>query len=449
MLWIIAKKEFLENLLNQRFAISIVLAALIAWMSTFALTKNYNDEVADYYRRVNLQSGMLDSYFHMQAWGGAVTRPPKPPSVLSSLVRGIQSDWIMLGSLDENPVPALSPFMDILFVIGIIMSVAALTLSYDRISGEKEIGTLKLLVIGSYARAKILLGKWLGGILSVVLILLIAFVGSVLIAYILSQSAWTATEWITLGALFFLSALYCTSFYSIGLYISAKTKQPSDSVILALLFWILFTLIIPTLPPYIADTIYPTPSASKLQYELFFKLEQERRDAIRALRAPYVAQRISENEIAEITKAETDKINAEYSRKRHKKEQSAMDKSAVRELITALFHFFSPFSSYALAGAELTATGAWNQVDFIRKASSYEVNITEYLNRKEEEAKKTNSNYTKMTKLDVRDRPRFDYAEEDISHRLAAAAIHSIFVMIYAMLFFVLAWKAFLRYDVR
>ena len=443
------KKEFLENLLNQRFAVSLLLAALISWMSTFVLTKNYNDDVKDYYRRVNVQNRMLDDYFHAHAWGGAITRPPKPPSTLSSLARGVPKDWVVLGSLDENPVPILFPFMDILFVIGIIMSIAALTLSYDRISGEKESGTLKMLVMGSYARTEILLGKWLGGLFSIFLILVIAVSGSVLIAYVLSQSSWTATEWIALGALFVLSALYCASFYSLGLYISTKTESPSDSVILALLFWILFTLIIPTIPPYVADAIYPTPSAAKIQYEMFFKLEEERRDAIRALRAPYAAKGMSENEITRITKAENDKIMAKYSRQKGEMEQMAITKYAAQELITALLHFFSPFSSYALAGAELTATGAWDQLDFTRKASNYEFTFREYLNRKEEEVKRVNPDYTGMTKLDIRDRPRFQYKEEAISYRFMASAVHTVFILIYVVLFFVLAWKAFLRYDVR
>ncbi|MGB9774653.1 MAG: ABC transporter permease subunit [Bacteroidota bacterium] len=449
MIWTIVKKELLENLLNQRFAISLVLVTLISWTSTFVLTKNYNEEVNDYYQRVNFQDRMIDDYFHMAGWDGSLMMPPKPPPILSSLARGVRKDW-GFGSLDENPVPILFPFMDILFVIGIIISIASLTLSYDSISGEKELGTLKMLVIGLCGRGKILFGKWLGGLLSVLLILLIAVLGSVLIAYSLSQSSWTVTEWSALAALLVLSALYCASFHSIGFYISAKSSSASDSMIISLLSWVLLTLILPTIPPYLAEAMSPAPSPAKVQYEVFFTLKQQEDNAIEAIRAPYKAKGMNENEIREITKPEVDKIVAEYEKKADELKQSALRKSAVREGITALLHFLSPFSSYALAGAELTATGALNQLYFVDKAQRYlGILYRDYLPRKIEEAKSKNPNYTQMTKLDIQDRPRFGYREENISYRLVASAIHTVFILIYTFLFLILAWRAFVRYDVR
>jgi len=434
MLTNIIKKEFLENLLNQRFAISLVLAALISWTSTFILTKNYNDEVKDYYRRVNLQNRMIDDYFHLQGWDGGLMMPPKPAPKLSCLVQGIQRGLTIFGSIDENPVIVLFPFMDILFVIGIIMSIAALTLSYDRISGEKETGTLRLLLVSFHGRARLLLGKWVGGLLSVSIILVISLLGSVLIAYTLSESSWTTTEWIALLALFVLSALYCAVFYSLGLMISAKTLTPSDSIIIALVFWVLFTLILPTVPPYIANLLYSVPSPAKVQYQVFFILKEEEDAALRKA----------------TTKAEADKIIADYEARAEKLKTWTVRGSAVRELITALLHSLSPFSSYALAGAELTSTGALNQVDFYDKANRYVGMLyREYLPKREQEAKSRDPNFTTTTKLDIHDRPRFQYKEESVSYRLLASAAHTIFLLIYTVLFFVLAWKAFLRYDVR
>ncbi|MDZ7289471.1 MAG: ABC transporter permease [candidate division KSB1 bacterium] len=450
MLANIIKKEFLENLLNQRFAISLVLAALISWTSAFILTKNYNDEVKDYYRRVNLQNRMIDDYFHLRGWDGGLMMPPKPAPKLSCLVQGIQRGLTILGSIDENPVIVLFPFMDILFVIGMIMSIAALILSYDRLSGEKEAGTLRLLLVSSHGRAKLLLGKWVGGLLSVVIILVISLLGSVLIAYTLSESSWTSTEWVTLLALFVLSMLYCAVFYSLGLVISAKTHTPSDSIILALVFWVLFTIILPTVPPYIANVLHPVPSPARVQYEAFVILKQEEDAAIRKIQEPYYAKGMKDEEIRAMTKAEVDKIVADYEDRADKLKTSAVRGSAKREGITALLHLLSPFSSYALAGAELTATGALSQFDFYDKANRYVgILYRGYLPKKEEEAKRADPNFTGTTKLDIRDRPGFQYQEESITSRLLASAAHTAFLLIYTVLFFVLAWKAFLRYDVR
>ncbi len=450
MVWTIVKKEFLESLLDRKFIVSTILASLICWTSTCVLTMNYNDAVHDYYKRANFKDQMLDGYFNVSSAGGLIVRPLKPPSILSSLARGVLGDWIATGSIDENPVPTLFPFMDILFVIGIIMSIASLTLSYDRISGEKETGTLKMLMLGDYPRVKILLGKWMGGILSVLLILTLALSGSVLIALTLSQSHWTSIEWTAIAFLFILSILYCISFFSLGLYVSAKTKSPSDSIILSLVFWILFTLILPTVPPYIAEMVYPKPSSARIQYETLFRFEQERKTAIKSIEAPYLARGMQSPAIEETLKTEIEKINSDYSKSRHTIEQSVLTQAATYELITALIHFLSPFSSYALAGAELTATGVLNQVYFTSKASDYENSFfSDYLPRKVAEAKRFDPHYTGETVLDIRDRPRFEYVEEGIALRIGASAPHSMFILIYAVFFLVMAMKAFTRYDVR
>lgn len=450
MLATVVRKELWEDLVSQRFAISLLLATSICWTSIFVLTQSFNRERAEYNRRVNLKSQMLDNYFHSQAAGGMIVRPIKPPPTLSSIVRGSTGDWFVLGSIDENPVPALFPFMDLLFVIGLIMSVTALALSYDRISGEKESGMLKMLVLEGHARGKLLMGKWMGGVLSVLVILAIAFSGSVLIAHTLSESVWTAKEWTTLGMLFSISAFYCAAFFSLGLYVSTKSESPAVSVVLALLLWILFTLILPTVPPYIAKALYPTPSASRVQYELLFKLEHERKVSIRELTATYEAKGITSNKWPESVRAGVDSIRAEYRRKKRDTEKIVEENYAVRELITALLHFLSPFSSYVLAGAELSGTGALNQLHFLIRANEYENTFfREYLPRKEEEAKRRYPNYTGKAKLDISDRPRFEYVEEDLTARVAAAATHTVFILIYTALFFAMAWKSFLLYDVR
>ncbi len=450
MIWNIARKEFLANLLNQRFVISLVLLALISWTSTFILTKNYNDELNDYHRRVNLQNRMIDDYFHLQAWDGGLMMPATPPPVLSSLVQGVQRGIGVFGSIDENPVVVLFPFMDILFVVGVLMSIAALTLSYDRISGEKEAGTLRLLLASSCSRGRILLGKWMGGILSVLVLLMISLLGSVLVALTLSESSWSATEWIDIAALIVLSGLYCSVFYSLGLMISARTQTPSDSIILALMFFVLFALILPTVPPYIADIVYPVPSPAKAQYQAFVVMRQEDEAAYKKLREQYAAQGFKEDQINELIKPEWEKIHQEFLNKADELKTSVVRGSVVREGIAALFHALSPFSSYVLAGAEITATGALHQVYSLESADQYVARLyREYLPKKEAEARKANPNFTKTTKLDISDRPRFQYHEEPMVYRLAASGAHTVFLLIYLIVFLVLAWKAFRRFDVR
>jgi len=43
----------------------------------------------------------------------------------------------------------------------------------------------------------------------------------------------------------------------------------------------------------------------------------------------------------------------------------------------------------------------------------------------------------------------FSYEGLDLSIHFAPSIIHTSFILIYIVLFFMLAWKAFLKYDVR
>jgi ABC-2 type transport system permease protein len=450
MVWLITKKELLENLLDQRFLISLVLAALISWASTFVLSVNYTAEVDEFHERVNFQNRILNEQFTMQSWDGGLAMPPKPIPLLSPIARGITKDLTVYGSIDENPVPVIFPLNDILFSIGIIMSIAAMTLSYDKISGEKEAGMLKMLMTGSVSRARILLGKWLGGILSLGMILVVVFSGSILIALCISGSAWAATEWLSVISLFILSVAYCSSFYSLGLFISAKNQTSSDSVLISLLSWVILTLIMPTIPPYIASLVYPTPSPAKLQYEAFFEIKQQRDNAVNRLKAPLASKGIGDDQIAKELEDEVKRIDAEYNTQEEKLKEMVIKQSLVRESITAMLHFFSPYSSYRLAGAELTATGAMNQVFFIEEAQGYVNNLyRRYLPKKVKEAKAMNPTYSESSRLDIRDRPAFHYEDEQFSYRMAGAAIHSLFILLFSLLFWALAWRAFLTYDPR
>lgn len=449
MFYMVMKKELLNNLLNKRFLLLLILSLSIAWSSTFVLTNQYNEHVKEYYNQVNLQKEMLDDHFNLQAWDGALMMPPQKPSTLSSLVESVKNIFPIFTSLDLNPFPILFPFMDIVFIIGIILSVASLTLSYDSISGEKEIGTLKLLFNNPLSRAEVLIGKWLGGFLSVLIILLVTLIGTVLIASMLSQSIWAAPEWITIFSLFVLSVLYCAAFYSIGFYVSAKTHKASDSIIIALLFWLIFTLVIPTIPRYIAEIVYPTPSTSKIQYEVFFTLKQEEINSLNKIREPFIKKGFTPSDVEKITKPETEKIISDYENKADQLKQSAMRGSAIYEAITALLQFLSPYSSYVIAGSELTATGAANQINFANEEDLYVKELQKYINKKADIVKLGNKDFNDTTYIDIRNRPRFRYTALSISARLLSATTHTVFIFIYVILFFLLAWKAFLKYDVR
>jgi len=449
MLWHLVKKELLDNLLNKRFLVLLIISSIIAWSSVIILTQKYNSQRKDYFLQVNLQNDMINEYFSMNAWDGIVMMPPQPIPVLSSLVKSLPSALPYLASIDNNPIPILFPSMDIVFIIGIIMSIVSMSLSFDCITGEKESGTLKLLLVNGMSRRNIIIGKWMGGIISISMILMITLLGSVLIAVTISNTPWKIPEVSSLLILFGLSFLYCAAYFSMGLYVSTKTLSSANSIIVVILVWVLTTLIIPTAPKYLAEMVYSKPSVAKIQYEVFVTLKQEEEEKISEIKRPYLSQGIKDEEVEKITKSEIDKIIIEYENKIEGMKQYAIRSSVIYEAITGLLHFFSPYSCFILSSTEVAGAGVANQIDFLNKSQIYVSESRKYLLKRMDEEKQKDPSFSNSTMFNIKDRPQFHYNEISISNRVVAALTHTVFIFFYVVIFFVLAWKVFIRYDVR
>jgi len=160
MLKTIVAREFLNNLLNLRFMIGLVLCVIITVACIVILTNDYKHELAEYNLRVNRRDNILDNYANRRIlWG--MLHPYKPPARFRPLIIGAQSE--NSESFDYNSLSVLFPTLDFLFIVTIVLSLLAILFSYDAVTGERQSGTLKLVVANSISRVKILSGKLIGG----------------------------------------------------------------------------------------------------------------------------------------------------------------------------------------------------------------------------------------------------------------------------------------------
>ena len=96
----------------------------------------------------------------------------QPPNPLKVFVRGVEDRNGMVYKISsykepeaqapprDNPLSVLSPSMDLVFFVGVIMSLLAVVFGYDAVAGEKERGTLRLMLTYPVPRDTVLLGKW-------------------------------------------------------------------------------------------------------------------------------------------------------------------------------------------------------------------------------------------------------------------------------------------------
>ena len=107
-------------------------------------------------------------------------------------------------------------------------------------------GTLRLCLANPISRPVLLIGKFLGTLITV----LIPFVFAVLLNLaVISVDNWTqlsAADWGRLGLILLIAASYAGIFVGLGLMVSAGTREPRVSLVVLLLIWVGTVIFMPS-----------------------------------------------------------------------------------------------------------------------------------------------------------------------------------------------------------
>ena len=181
----IVAREFLESLESSRFIISTVLCVCLIVLAVYVSTDDYVERLRDH-------DAAVATHEKRTEWTTIYRRP----RVLGIFSEGVDKH---VGNMVEISIWA-SPFrargygwqsreteymasfasIDVAFVIKFILSLLAIFLTYDAISGEREAGLLRLVLSNSISRFTFLIGKLLGRFLSLLIPLVIGILISLL-----------------------------------------------------------------------------------------------------------------------------------------------------------------------------------------------------------------------------------------------------------------------------
>lgn len=471
----IIRKEILANILSFRFVVTLALLLIVVPVTTFVLTSDYLKKVSDSSLRRAETETYLRSYAHFNRIGN-ILRAAMPPLPSEVLVRGLSAD-VNLSEFDDDPLPVMFPLVDLVFVVTILMSLVALIFAYDAVSGEKEDGTLKLMLANGVPRPQVILAKIAGGGLTLLVPYIMSLVVGLLVILIHPGVGWGSANWAALGLITVGTILYVMLFYALGVFISARHQSSSASIMTSLLVWVLLVLVVPSLSPYIASFLSPTPSRIQVEREASRLGDTERDDLGRKLEAerlhdvlakyPILSEKISEAERKRLV--ERDPAAREAFEARRKAVQSAWDEAnrIQGEKITALTNaagqkekaqtslsrtisMISPLAVFSYLATDLNSTGIKNAAYFEQLRGVWDRAFGEYERKKiaDLQAKDPATDWWN-TAVDMSDRPRFEYREEGLGARVQAALPEFVLLFGYGLVFFVLAYVSFLRYDVR
>lgn len=172
-----------------------------------------------------------------------------------------------------NPVQLLFGNFDLTFVFIFIIPLLIIAFTYNLLSKEKELGTLRLL-----GAQPISLKKWLFQKISIrygifTLITLIAVLTAIAIT---SYDA--LSEGLSITGLIFMIAGYNLFWFVLAFLINIKINDSSKNAFALIGIWLFIVLIFPATINQLGDTLYPTPSRLKMINEIrLIKKENEER----------------------------------------------------------------------------------------------------------------------------------------------------------------------------
>ena len=275
-LWLIVQREFVSNVLTSRFMIGFVVCLISTAAAIFVQVEDYEKRLAAYHTAVQEHQEETRTWDLYSQVNPKAHRKPNPLSIFNVGMEKSGADMVSIelatpiweretqkqGS--DNPFLSIFVSVDVIFVFKIVLSALAILFAYNTISGEREGRYTKTGIIQSYSKDALVLGKYLGGMLSLFPIVVISFTVGLVIAYASPATAFGSDDLLRLIMVLIVSLLYVSICYLLGLLLSVWTKEAATTLILSMFIWGILTIVhsniatvaVSKFPPYTPQSPY-------------------------------------------------------------------------------------------------------------------------------------------------------------------------------------------------
>jgi ABC-type transport system involved in multi-copper enzyme maturation permease subunit len=328
---------------------------------------------------------------------------------------------------------------DFVYVVNVVLSLLAILFMFDAVCGERESGTLGLVLSNAVPRHALLLGKWIGGYLTLLVPFLLAVAGG--LVYAASRGALEAGQLPRVVLLVVVACLYVAVFFNMSLFISTTTRRPATSLLVCLLVWVVSTLAIPNLAPVTAKILEPTPSLEKIRAE---KAAVDREIDLKLRRLTLTSGELSYGRKIELAQ---ENLNSERERRKKRWDEYYEETRARQVRLAETLGRLSPSACWTYAATALadTGAGAYEGLRGARKKLGEDLNELwdDLLDRRR---KHPESEWPEITADEI---PRLRVAPPRVGEAVRRALNDVLILGVLNVIFFMLAFAFFLRYDVR
>ena len=386
----------------------------------------------------------------------------------------------------DNPFLSIFLSIDVIFVFKIVLSALTLLFAYNTISGEREDGTLKLVLSNPIPRDTLVIGKYLGGMLSVFPIVIVSFIVGILIAYTSPATDFNSSDLFRLAAVLILSLLYVSTCYLLGMLLSVWTKEATTTLILSMFIWGILTIVHSNIATF-AVMKFP-PSQPQAEKEMLQQIEQRWED-FRAERDAYLLRKwgykypvsaislighgalsISINmnspgelgfgefyeikpiDIVEVSKFQEvlgyqESLRIDYANQAEARLKQSEEVEESNRRFAKDISRFSFADAYRFAVGAITDTDRESYQDFMRGARSYKRQVVAYLSGKNAFSARAWFSSDQGAAA-FKDLPVFQDPRTSLFQSLSRASSDLLILLAWNVVLFIGVYVAFLRYQI-
>ena len=502
MLGIIIWREFLANVLTLRFLLGLIICAGLVSLNTWVLVRSYTHRLGDYRRAVEANTNEVRNIraYSELSYRHSPRAEKKPPllSVLNEGLGGRLGNSVKVSHVvvpvkarqhgSDNPYLVVFPRIDLTLVFQIVISLLAFLFSYDAIAGERQSGTLALVLSNPIPRGKLLAGKYLGGILSLTIPLVFSLLVALLFLFLSPYVVISLSDWARIGIFCLVSLIYMSVFFTLGMLFSTWVGRTTTALILTMFFWVLFVLIFPRASAFAVSKLLPVKSDAHVSNEGYIHLLSSKRGDPSEHRLHALWENF-ERELEDFKKKRNfklsfngstgswtlicheytgsfagpldqlptfhefldfqEELNIQYADEVGRLRKEYLIQNPIRQAkLTQQMSSFSPAVVYWHATAILAGTDLDTHLRFLDEARQYRRELIQYLRDQNAFASEAWYNPEAFTKIGGEDIPLFRERTQSLSAILSRMSFNVGVLMLLNVVFFLLTYLLFLRSDV-
>jgi ABC-type transport system involved in multi-copper enzyme maturation permease subunit len=489
MLKTLIKKEMIETVYDLRFVIASLLFIIFIPLSMYVSRIDYEQRLS----ASQQESQIWRAHHGTPEWGSKDVEGHgfRAPPVLSVFVLGLDpylpdevvTDFsgVFRTVKEPNTDGALAVLLgqiDFRFCMVYVVSLMALVFTFNAVSGERERGTLRLLIASSVPRGTLLFCKWLSKTLVLIVPFLVAVCIALLVLIASPQIDLNTPQLVySIAAILGISLLLIICMTILGVCLSTYATGSIQSITLLLTTWVLLVLGIPKVTPMIANIIHrpecrrvismqKTALTEDLMAEFYDRREKEiaslygvRPDVKDIRRSGLVV--IGKHRLTpEAFQALKDEINDHseqlWRQYRHripieleKIEAQYQNQLQATHTLTMVLSRLSCLSCYIYTIADLAGTGIHEPRNYMDNAKRYQDQISQLLYNNIIMRKNGYTWEKGFNPSHVPTFPDMQYARPNLKTVISRRLWDVLLLVFYSVLFYSLAFLRLLKYDVR